>query len=1211
MPSMPSNEPPRIESGSKPRKMPDAFYSCIVQIPPTAAGREGEMGVGCVISRNLILTSRRVVENAQAFPTGLKEGLPVEVRIPWDEERPPLQMRLIRCANGDSPADGLVLLESLEPLPSILTPAEFATMPNFTGKKFSAFAFPPQLPDGDTVSGRILGIELNGDLLRHDSSSLGRFDGCSGSPMWSPELRAFVGLMSGTDRRIALSASLLCKFYPELGVKFKIPKSDIPVIKDYDKDDPNVELFGRVPDNGERRLTATLEKKSDYYIVRATYECLPDSPPPRGRYVTFVTYPDFEKDGYQLVEVLTKDGKATTEFYPTVPDFTFAAIGDGGETRLTLDLEQVGKIVELKGEFKGSSTGVGIATVQTNPEKRSPNTEATPQQPPVQTPIVSAGHTYLPPGYSSEYVGLGVHDGEIADNLKVGDFAKRLAEQIASRDTTLPLAVGLFGNWGTGKSYFMNLMDAHLKKVAGEGSKQWAERAEEAGGAWKPDPQGLGPWYRQIVPVYFNAWHYVDSNLWASLVTQIFESLFKHLNQKKDELATVQEMLEQVSGAAARAAEEMVIAQREATKAQVELSAAKAAREQQETVVEGLLQGLKTLLPDVRDAESRKKAAKALGIEKELQTYDELQKAVADAKTNWGAAKSFWHSFWGIGWKWRLGWLAGVVAVAYFGPMLLKHYKLIEDASKLLNKIYAAIIPVVTLIIISLGKASFALGKMQAWEVKAREAREQKLLDDPKVKAAEANAQVAKAREQVASIKLAEADAKQKQLQVEAANLSPERRIARFIEQRAQSSDYRGQLGLVSLARRDFEELSNLFTNEKALKEKMDTLEEAEKAATKENNKPAAEAARVEADKIKKTFDSIDRIVLFVDDLDRCQPEKVVEVLQAVHLLLAFPLFAVVVGVDQRCLRQSLKMQFRGLLTPDLENGEKVVQSSPDTIEERPATALDYLEKIFHIPFHLPPMESTGFGNLIEKLTEPKNETASDESKEADPKPVVDRTESTAPVSVTATIAKGKDSSLTVFEQSTPRFVSALSVGADDIDIVPKAKTPELSPNETTAATVAPTEKPTSLGEKKRVGSAPLHRWERDALKDYHALISTPRGATRFLNTYRLVRAGVLKDEWIQFCGDQKVTGEFRIAMLLLAAAAGCPSVVRNWFRAVRSVGLNKLSSLPQPTDKDFGSLKQWEAFITIYDQKLGQVKPTITQDCLEMWLRRVERFTF
>ena len=55
----------------------------------------------------------------------------------------------------------------------------------------------------------------------------------------------------------------------------------------------------------------------------------------------------------------------------------------------------------------------------------------------------------------------------------------------------------------------------------------------------------------------------------------------------------------------------------------------------------------------------------------------------------------------------------------------------------------------------------------------------------------------------------------------------------------------------------------------------------------------------------------INRIVLYIDDLDRCPERKVVDVLQAVHLLLAYPLFVVVVGVDPRWLLHSLEEHSR------------------------------------------------------------------------------------------------------------------------------------------------------------------------------------------------------------------------------------------------------------------------------------------------------------
>ena len=47
----------------------------------------------------------------------------------------------------------------------------------------------------------------------------------------------------------------------------------------------------------------------------------------------------------------------------------------------------------------------------------------------------------------------------------------------------------------------------------------------------------------------------------------------------------------------------------------------------------------------------------------------------------------------------------------------------------------------------------------------------------------------------------------------------------------------------------------------------------------------------------------LERIILYIDDLDRCPEERVVEVLEAVNLLMAFPLFIVIVGVDPRWVK--------------------------------------------------------------------------------------------------------------------------------------------------------------------------------------------------------------------------------------------------------------------------------------------------------------------
>ncbi|WET80875.1 P-loop NTPase fold protein [Amycolatopsis sp. QT-25] len=93
----------------------------------------------------------------------------------------------------------------------------------------------------------------------------------------------------------------------------------------------------------------------------------------------------------------------------------------------------------------------------------------------------------------------------------------------------------------------------------------------------------------------------------------------------------------------------------------------------------------------------------------------------------------------------------------------------------------------------------------------------------------------------------------------------------------------------------------------------------------------------------------LERIVLYIDDLDRCPPAKVIEVLAAVHLLLALPAFVVVVAVDPRWLRRCLDQHHEELF---------------GTGEARQA---EYLDKIFQIVFALRPMGAAA-DELIDTL---------------------------------------------------------------------------------------------------------------------------------------------------------------------------------------------------------------------------------------------------
>ncbi len=79
-----------------------------------------------------------------------------------------------------------------------------------------------------------------------------------------------------------------------------------------------------------------------------------------------------------------------------------------------------------------------------------------------------------------------------------------------------------------------------------------------------------------------------------------------------------------------------------------------------------------------------------------------------------------------------------------------------------------------------------------------------------------------------------------------------------------------------------------------------------------------------------------ERILLIVDDLDRCEPSRAVEMLQAIKLLLDFNRFIVLVGIDARIISCAVEKHYEGLLG------------------KAGASGYEYLDKIIQIPFRIP-----------------------------------------------------------------------------------------------------------------------------------------------------------------------------------------------------------------------------------------------------------------
>jgi len=83
-------------------------------------------------------------------------------------------------------------------------------------------------------------------------------------------------------------------------------------------------------------------------------------------------------------------------------------------------------------------------------------------------------------------------------------------------------------------------------------------------------------------------------------------------------------------------------------------------------------------------------------------------------------------------------------------------------------------------------------------------------------------------------------------------------------------------------------------------------------------------------------LEKVERLVVFIDDLDRCHADMALELFEATHLFLASERCVFVIGADAQRLSAAVRQRY------------------PDEIGQA-ETAKDYFEKVIQIPFHIPP----------------------------------------------------------------------------------------------------------------------------------------------------------------------------------------------------------------------------------------------------------------
>lgn len=717
------------------------------------------------------------------------------------------------------------------------------------------------------------------------------------------------------------------------------------------------------------------------------------------------------------------------------------------------------------------------------------------------------------------------------DRFGITREVKALCSVLAAKSVEPPLSLGLFGDWGSGKSFFMGQME-----------KEFIRLREKA----RADKDS--PYCPNIVQLWFNAWHYMDMNLWASLASEIFEGLADEL--AKDEKLDVGKTDPKTARARLLAAtaskkDVLVDAERRKSFAETELKVseehlsrlkeadAELADNLTFTEISRAAYRFVANQPDVRaNIES---AGAALNLSQAQRVASETKAELLELKGLLGSAKALYLAIRNDKSRWVWFTLLVCVALVLVAIPLLLQYK---DQ-------LAGLRGVVTTVAVGLSGLMVAVSPYLAGVRKALKlvgsARAEKdvLINqkrDERRQALEQQQTQVRRRLLEATQRVQEASDEVKQLEQQLDELRADRQMANFIKQRHESSDYINQLGTIARARNDFEKLSNLLA--KVREQTRAEAEAAQKQDAQAEAGPNAEMTSGRSAEENLLLPRIDRIVLYIDDLDRCPEGKVVEVLQAVHLLLAFPLFVVIVGVDPRWLLHSLKQHSKVFQSPrEAGNGD-----SDEEERHWQSTPLNYLEKIFQIPFTLRPMAYDGFGDFIEDLASPR----SDEGK----KGAIDKgagapNKSGSPGNQTGPIQPAVDPAAdkptTLGDQQPATGTTDVVEGGLPEQIADQPSQAAEQEQKADANSHAHKEAEPDVEDELPPEHLRIEDWERQYMKHLFWLIPSPRAAKRFVNIYRLLRASVPEEKRVAFVGDSE-QGQHRYALMLLAIVTGYPN---------------------------------------------------------------------
>lgn len=649
------------------------------------------------------------------------------------------------------------------------------------------------------------------------------------------------------------------------------------------------------------------------------------------------------------------------------------------------------------------------------------------------------------------------------DLLDIENDVRSFALILASKEIKPPLAVALFGKWGSGKSFFME----HLSKRVDELSinQGFLEEGEESQSNEEENKEEH--FCKGIAQIKFNAWSYLDANLWAGLVTNIFEKLDEYITGNNVKEAEKRKVHNKVS-------ESLTIVQNEKNILSKEINELNKEKKSIGGKLKDLIEGKNELDKQVlqKSLEDLKKEAREhiedleRDVKIQLDKYGITQQRIQElSPSSLLDEVSSWLTFVKNIGKLNKTYISivtilVVLLVSYSGLTLFNldpggYFSELKEFMNLKMALFISTIsPFFVKIYSSYSKFKKVFQPVVEFKDKFNESFDKVKLDyDTTLNTY--NTEIAKKEKAIneKQVELEKVNTQIDHYEYELNHSITKRAFNNFIKRKSNDENYQKHLGLISIIRKDFETLSALF--EEVILPRGISPEERRKL----------EERKKESDEFRGYFKKpLDRIILYIDDLDRCSDEKVLEVIQAVHLLMAFPLFNVVVGVDKRCVNNALI--YKNLLQYSKFTGlDEIYKTGIHVISPS-----EYLEKIFQIPFQLEDPSDKNIKNMVGSFL---NNQIEEET----------------------------------IEPTTPQ-IDVEKKETDDLNLVSSKKT-DASVKKIESKEIPTTDQPEET--KKKVVTPKdlkLTKDEVELLKEMVCLVgSIPRTVKRFLNIYRIIRA--------------------------------------------------------------------------------------------------------